>query len=689
VIAGRGSIPTTAASSTPSRPRARTGLAAQIVTHPITPPTAIMSLESDAPHHDSLGEVLHGHMAPEESIKEERGKSLGVKSIGTFLSFIFVINQIYGPGVLAIPLVYAQSGLVLTFFMVTFFLLVSSLAATCLAQAIASIPDNRQYQQRVEFGTAVEYYYGHKWHVAFQICLNITVQAYNIASVVICAQSLDQAFIATTGKMYAFELGPDTGFHEYLDTDAVYKSSRICLSLGYALITLFFLPAGFLNLNDNVKTVQVGSFIFLVILMLEFIVFFIWRGGQEGFHAVPAFGNNYSQLVSVFIFSWAYVSGRKHEQAAFEFSCAARCTSMLTHSCWRVSLPSTCSQVIFVPSWLNEKAVETSVNKVIWSAGIASWVGYIAIGWLCAAVFTGSNIGLDDMLVSLSKNDMPTITRITSHLFSLGVIAPGIPVCCVTTRYNLYVGGIVGKKQSYFWGCIAPWIIGFIFCQGEIFANLIAWTSLVFNGFVNFTVPFIMYLTSLRRHHAGGAPSDPSTQASVEGGINATARYSEEDVYQEDNLDEEEHLKHMASSYNAPVPALSESTTPSTSSRSGKGDLKVPLLSDAAPSGGSSSSAYGGIVTSPSDSASPMIGGAGAYALGTRADGSHSMNVRFCAPVQDMQYQHGPVYPLPESMRPYAYQWVLGILIVTQVVIVAQTVGDIYYAAIGTDPLSA
>lgn len=201
----------------------------------------------------SMLNMLIPEMPPEGEIKEERGKSLGVKSIGTFLSFIFLINQIYGPGVLAIPLVYEQSGLIPTMFMVTFFLVVSSLAATCLSQAIATIPGNRQYQQRVEFATAFEYYYGHKWHVVFQVLLAITVQAYNIASIVICAQSLDQAFISLSGETYGFEFGPDFGFHSYGNIDSLYKSNHVALSLGYLLITAFFMPAGFLNLNDNVK----------------------------------------------------------------------------------------------------------------------------------------------------------------------------------------------------------------------------------------------------------------------------------------------------------------------------------------------------------------------------------------------------------------------------------------------------
>src|SRR5437870_5140067 len=97
---------------------------------------------------EGVANAVASDAAPTAELKEERGKSLGVKSIGTFLSFIFLINQIYGPGVLAIPQVYHQSGLLPTMLMVTFFLLISSLASTCIAQAIASIPGNRHFQKR-------------------------------------------------------------------------------------------------------------------------------------------------------------------------------------------------------------------------------------------------------------------------------------------------------------------------------------------------------------------------------------------------------------------------------------------------------------------------------------------------------------------------------------------------------------
>jgi hypothetical protein len=238
------------------------------------------------------------------------------------------------------------------------------------------------------------------------------------------------------GSTYALEFHPSLGFHGFTDCDVLYSSSVITLSLGYIVIMIFCIPMSLLNLDDNVRGVQVASFISLVVLLGEFIVYFLWRGitgdsgsGSSGddaqFHSVPIVGDTYTQLVSVFIFSWAFV--------------------------------------IFMPSWLNEKRPEVSVNKTVWYSGIASWIGYMAVGLLCASVNSGQT--LDNMLDRLSKSPTPWVTRITAYLFSLGVIAPGIPVCSITTRYNLYVGKLCGVKASYFWGVWAPWIVGFVFCQ--------------------------------------------------------------------------------------------------------------------------------------------------------------------------------------------------------------------------------
>lgn len=46
----------------------------------------------------------------EESVDvaQEKGHSVGTKSLNSFYSFVFIINQIYGPGVLAIPVVFQE-----------------------------------------------------------------------------------------------------------------------------------------------------------------------------------------------------------------------------------------------------------------------------------------------------------------------------------------------------------------------------------------------------------------------------------------------------------------------------------------------------------------------------------------------------------------------------------------------------
>lgn len=44
---------------------------------------------------------------PQKKSEEEKG-AVGNKTIGKYGSFVYIINQIFGPGVLAIPIVFQQ-----------------------------------------------------------------------------------------------------------------------------------------------------------------------------------------------------------------------------------------------------------------------------------------------------------------------------------------------------------------------------------------------------------------------------------------------------------------------------------------------------------------------------------------------------------------------------------------------------
>eukprot|EP01112_Ceratiomyxa_fruticulosa_P016454 TRINITY_DN497_c0_g1_i1.p1 TRINITY_DN497_c0_g1~~TRINITY_DN497_c0_g1_i1.p1 ORF type:complete len:500 (+),score=75.63 TRINITY_DN497_c0_g1_i1:263-1762(+) len=394
------------------------------------------------------------------NVNKERGQAFGNKSLNFFYSLIFIINQIYGPGVLAIPIVFQQGGFVITTIVLGAFTIISSFSATLLCEALSMIPGNRTFDKHIEYTVAVKYYYGKKWYIMFQLFLNVTIQSYNIASIVICAQSLDQFLVQLFHKTYSVVFYPSFKFLETNNANELYGSAILGISLGYIIIMIICVPSGFLNLDDNVKVVQLFSFVMLVILLGEFIIQFIIMGTKpNGFNAIPAIGVQYAQVVSVFIFSWAYP--------------------------------------MFIPSWVNEKKNDVSVNKVVWLSTVLSFLGYLGIGLLAACVFAGINT--DNILATLANPGLYNmVTVVAAYVFSLGVIAPGIPVCCITTRYNLYIGQLCGKKMSYFLGVIAPWMIGFIFCQGQVFALLLAWSSLIFGSIINFVVPLMIYLKALK-----------------------------------------------------------------------------------------------------------------------------------------------------------------------------------------------
>ncbi|EGG16957.1 hypothetical protein DFA_07938 [Cavenderia fasciculata] len=195
------------------------------------------------------------------SIKKERGHSLGEKSITQLASFIFIVNQIYGPGVLSIPVVFQQAGWLMTLLSLTFFLLVSCLASTLLCESLALIPGNRTFEKHIEYSVAVKYYFGKKWYLVFQILNNLCIQSYNIASIVICAQSMDQFLVFMFKKTFAFSLHPTLGFIECGgDVSALYTTGTVTISLGYIIICAIAIPTSFMNLDDNVKVVQTASF---------------------------------------------------------------------------------------------------------------------------------------------------------------------------------------------------------------------------------------------------------------------------------------------------------------------------------------------------------------------------------------------------------------------------------------------
>src|SRR3989338_9470617 len=106
----------------------------------------------------SVEELGIEELQQDRALASEEGKALGQKDIGLYSSFVYVINQIFGPGSLALPIVFQQAGLLLTLPTMAAFMVLSGFASTMTCDAMARIPGNGRFSRRMEFASIVEHY---------------------------------------------------------------------------------------------------------------------------------------------------------------------------------------------------------------------------------------------------------------------------------------------------------------------------------------------------------------------------------------------------------------------------------------------------------------------------------------------------------------------------------------------------
>ena len=383
---------------------------------------------------------------------------LGEKTIGTFTSIVYTMNNLCGPGMLGLSLVYQQSGWLLTTILILISAVVSGFAATMLCESMALIPGNSRFQTRYEFATIVKYYYGPGSYWICQVVYNFSLTILNIASILVCAQVMDSLLIFLFGASYALELAPVV---RWLPTSAQdmlpFEGSDIVLSLGYLVTMIILMPMGFFNLDES-AAFQLLSWIVMVASLLEFTVQFFLNGMDPSLTATV--GSDFTNLVGLVIFGFAYV--------------------------------------VTVPSWCNEKRDTVSVNRVIWSSTLVSSLLFIAIGLLGAWAYPGLRYA--NLLTYMAAPGSPIVTQVFVYLFSLFVIGLGIPLFAIYIRLNLYVGGVCNAGWSTFWGAVFPWLFSWLLYDGDGFTRFENWAALIINGLINFVAPFIIFLTAKKMH---------------------------------------------------------------------------------------------------------------------------------------------------------------------------------------------
>eukprot|EP00117_Sycon_ciliatum_P031304 scpid48664/ scgid4434/ len=423
--------------------------------------------------------------------------SFGSKSLGYWASCCLNLNNCMGPAMVLLPLVSQQAG----WFTPTLALLVvfvfSTFAGTMLCEAMQRIPGNSRFSAvpRIEFTTAVRHYYGTKAYYVFQILYTISLQALNIASMIISSQVVDNFIFKVTGNNYALDyktwsiVTGCSGFSkdavgQCLEDSNIFPVSTV-ISLGFIVSMLICLPFGYLNLDDNMWF-QWFSLIGLLLFTLEFVVQFFLNMIPSskyyvGPHYDPGLDMNRTglgpELLPFFkVGGQGYVFGL----ATFAYS-----------------------YIVTIPSWVNEKKPEVSVNKAVWVPATLGLVMKLAIGLMGGMSFylLGKNNqplnGADNILIELLHPRMPAVTQYSAYLWNLTTLIPGIPVLGIYVRYNLLSGKVFGPVQSAFWGVVAPWIVTLFLYEQSALSEVCNWIALIAAGFTNFVVPAMLYYRSL------------------------------------------------------------------------------------------------------------------------------------------------------------------------------------------------
>jgi hypothetical protein len=226
-------------------------------------------------------------------------------------------------------------------------------------------------------------------------------------------------------------------------------------SYGLLFILVLVIPMGLMNFDDNVS-VQVFSFIIAIAIGIQWVVASIKMGWD--YSRIPILSTDDGILgttVGTIILNMGFTT--------------------------------------VVPSWINIKKSDVSVQKVVWTAVTIGILFYTVLGISCTILYsklivayatTPSECGT--VFPYLQEHGYPlTLTRATISLYTYVMLVTSIPILCIVSHRNLIQNNVASKYVSIFLSFIVPWIITIPFQAGIGLQTFIAW-YLDFTNFKDF-----------------------------------------------------------------------------------------------------------------------------------------------------------------------------------------------------------
>ncbi|KAG1622615.1 hypothetical protein G6F45_011096 [Rhizopus arrhizus] len=290
-----------------------------------------------------------------------------VKGIGGFGSTALLVSSMTGPGLSTIPALFQQSGWLPPVFIFLVIAVLSGCSALFVCEALSNIKGNEKFQSKVELTTIAQVYLGRKYHYVFQVLLYLALQAVNVTSIIIAAQTFDSMFITIFHGTCGLGVSPG-GWFCVTDSEGITGNSPFSsddyfiFTFGYLLTAVMVIPLGFFSLVENIA-VQMISFIVLIAVLIQWCVAFCQEGLKP--ELLPAIGNNSTTVLGIVIFNYSFITT--------------------------------------IPSWVNDLKPTANIHKCMWVSVIISTIFYIVLGILGAMAYQMD--ASSDILSILSANE--------------------------------------------------------------------------------------------------------------------------------------------------------------------------------------------------------------------------------------------------------------------------------------------
>eukprot|EP00392_Amoebophrya_sp_AT5.2_P004872 g4881.t1 len=427
------------------------------------------------------------NVGPSELLTPSSGYNFRGKHIGWWGGVSIIVNTTVGAGLAAVPLVFVQGGWFFPTLTTVIFGLLAGLASSWICECIRFVPGNEYFHSRVEFLTCVQNYVPSRWFaLVATVGLFGALQTLNVVSIVTTAQSIDDFISELRGRNCGVELtGVNCIFHEDAALQANVNSpfENLAITEGFVICLLLAVPLALVNLEENVGF-QIATFVFCIVTFALWIIDLVfWEGeriADANYNPVGT-GGGVPNISSGHVFFHHYDLQHNH-----------------LHDGLMGTVMSNFAVAIIVPSWLNEKKPSVSVNETIWfSMGICVAI-YLVVGLLGAAYFGHLLTEESNFLSVMIHRSASFPVRFTCYAYPVVASLTGVPLCSIVCRYNLLEQQLCTTERSAnFWAILVPWMFAIplqTLNHGNLAEGFLTSGSLLFSTWINFVVPFYVFL---------------------------------------------------------------------------------------------------------------------------------------------------------------------------------------------------